>query len=479
MSLRSSKMVWVPSACFAAPLIALLSLASGCSAPTPAVEEAVKPTELNVQAPLTPKSDGEEAATEDTIDHVIASVDTQTVGEDAEEADENVGDEISHATTEKIPMEINAEVERWIDFFTVKDRERMQRFLERGERYRPMISAVLKEQGIPTEIYYQAMIESGFATHATSRAKAVGVWQFIKETGKRYGLRVDAYVDERRDPMRATIAASLYLKDLHNVFQSWYLAMASYNAGESRIMSAIMRAKTRDFWEMVKTRALPQETMAYIPKFLAATIIGHDPQKYGFDELSPEMMPTLVSVNVPSPVKLSDIAQVSGVPLESLKDYNPHLLRGVTPPGVSTYRVWIPKDQAEGADEWSTKLVGMRLKGLKQITSTADNAQPKYHRVVVGDTLVRVAGMYGIPASQIKKLNHLRSSRLTPGTKLTLWTAEPTSLSFKRYKVQRGDNLDNIARRFNVSVDEIKKINRLKRSKIYVGQVLKVGSQKG
>ena len=342
-----------------------------------------------------------------------------------------------------------------------------------------MISAVLKEQGIPTEIYYQAMIESGFATHATSRAKAVGVWQFIKETGKRYGLRVDAYVDERRDPMRATIAASLYLQDLHNVFQSWYLAMASYNAGESRIMSAIMRAKTRDFWEMVKTRALPEETMAYIPKFLAATIIGHDPQKYGFDELSPELMPTLVSVNVPSPVKLSDIAQVSGVPLESLKDYNPHLLRGVTPPGVSTYRVWIPKDQAEGADEWSTKLVGMRLKGLKQITSTADNAQPKYHRVVAGDTLVRVAGMYGIPASQIKKLNHLRSSRLTPGTKLTLWTAEPTSLSFKRYKVQRGDNLDNIARRFNVSVDEIKKINRLKRSKIYVGQVLKVGSQKG
>ena len=191
-------------------------------------------------------------------------------------------DEITDATAGKLPLEINQEVERWIDFFTVKDRERFQRFLERGEKYKPQIMAALREQGVPPEIYYQAMIESGFATSATSRAKAVGIWQFMRETGRRYGLRVDSYVDERRDPLRSTVAAALYMKDLYNVFHSWYLAVAAYNAGEGRIMNTIMRSKTRDFWEMARRKVLPNETMNYIPKFIAATMIGTDPQKYGF-----------------------------------------------------------------------------------------------------------------------------------------------------------------------------------------------------
>lgn len=457
--------------------VVMALLASGCASDQPAVQDPVAPTELNTQAPLNAKTEGDanEGVSEDAIDSAVASVSKQTAGG----GEISAGDEISHATTQSIPLEINAEVEKWIEYFTVKDRERMQRFLERGARYQAMISAVLKEQSIPTEIFYQAMIESGFSSHATSVASAVGIWQFMKGTGKRYGLRVDAYADERRDPMRATIAASLYMKDLYNVFQSWYLAMAAYNSGEGRILGAIMRSKTRDFWEMVKMRALPAETMAYIPKFLAATIIGHDPRKYGFDDLRPEMMPALVAVNVPSPVKLSDIAQVSGVPLESLKEYNPHLLRGVTPPGVSTYRIWVPKDQADRAEGWSPKLESSRIKGMKQITSVNDNAQPKVHRVVEGDTLPRIAGMYGISVAQLKKLNNLKSSRLYKGQRLTLWSPEPQSFSFKRYRVQRGDNLNTIAQRFGVSIDELKKINRLKRSKIYVGQVLKVGAKKG
>ncbi len=457
--------------------VVMALLASGCVGDEPAVQDPVAPTELNINASLNSKTEGDanEGVSEAAIDNAVASVSKQT----ADGREISPGDEISHATTEKIPLEINAEVERWIEYFTVRVRERMQRFLERGARYQTMISAVLKEQSIPTEIFYQAMIESGFSAHATSSASAVGIWQFMKGTGKRYGLRVDAYADERRDPMRATIAASLYMKDLYNVFQSWYLAMAAYNSGEGRILGAIMRSKTRDFWQMVKMRALPAETMAYIPKFLAATIIGHDPQKYGFDDLRPEMMPTLVAVNVPSPVRLADIAQVSGVPLESLKEYNPHLLRGVTPPGVGSYRIWVPKDQADDAAIWSVKLEASRIKGLKQITSVNENAQPKTHRVVPGDTLQHIAGMYGITVAQLKKLNNIQSNRLTAGQRLTLWSAEPQAFSFKRYKVQRGDNLNTIAHRFGVSIDELKKINRLKRTKIYVGQVLKVGSKKG
>lgn len=425
---------------------------------------------------------------EQQIDEAIASVDHRTSNEPTE-TDLEVGDEITNARSGQIPLELNDDVERWIEYFTVRDRERFQRFLERGEKYRPMITAVLKDQGIPTEIYYQAMIESGFATHAKSHASAVGIWQFIKGTGHRYGLRIDGYVDERRDPMRATIAAAIYMKDLYNVFQNWYLAMAAYNAGEGRIMGAIMRAKTRDFWEMVRGRALPAETMNYIPKFLAATIIGHNPRRYGMENFKPEIMPILTSVTVPSPLKLTDIAKVTGVSIETLKESNPHILRGITPPGAASYRLWVPKDQAsafEGADE---KLAELRLKGVRYVaeseSSSTGSSAVRLHTVRRGETLAGIAGRYGMTLAEIRRLNRMSSSRILVGTKLKVGKAPVTSASAqasaaaKNYRVKRGDNLDTIARRFGISTDELKRINRLKRNTIFVGQTLRVGQQKG
>lgn len=426
------------------------------------------------------------SGTEQQIDAVIASVD-QRVATTPTETDLEVGDEITNARTGQIPMELNDDVERWIEYFTVRDRERFQRFIERGEKYRPMITAVLKDQGIPTEIYYQAMIESGFATHAKSHASAVGIWQFIKGTGHRYGLRIDGYVDERRDPMRATIAAAIYMKDLYNVFQSWYLAMAAYNAGEGRIMGAIMRAKTRDFWEMVRGKALPAETMNYIPKFLAATIIGHNPRRYGIESITPEIMPVLTSVTVPSPLKLTDIAKVTGVSIETLKEANPHILRGVTPPGEATYRLWVPKDQAAAFEGNESRLAALRVHGLRNIadTSSPSGRGVTTHQVRRGDTLAGIAGRYGMTLSEIRRLNRMSSNRIMIGTRLKVTgkavssrAAAPAPVA-KSYKVKRGDNLDVIAKRFGLSVDELKRLNRLKRNTIFVGQTLHVGQQKG
>lgn len=426
------------------------------------------------EAPASAAADGEG---EQRIDAGLAAVENHDKNFD----EGDVGDEISHATTENIPIEINADVERWIEYFTVRDRERFQRFIERGEKYRPMITAVLRDQGVPSEIYYQAMIESGFSTAATSRASAVGVWQFIAATGRRYGLRIDSYVDERRDPMRSTVAAALYLKDLYNVFQSWYLAMAAYNAGEGRIMGAIMRSRTRDFWEMVRERALPPETMAYIPKFLAATIVGHDPRRYGIDELRPEVMPALVPVSVPSPVKLADVARLAGIPIEALRDHNPHLLRGVTPPGAATYRLWVPKDQAGLVEAQTEGLAALRITNLKAVAADGPASKTRTHVVARGETLAKVAARYKTTAADLKKLNHLKSTNLRAGMRLAVPESKPATAGadVRRYKVKRGDNLDTIARRFGLSTDELKRLNQLKRSRIQVGQVLKVGSAKG
>ena len=425
-----------------------------------------------------------EAAVEQPINSVNAAIEKNGIFSADSINRPTVPDEISDAAAGKLPLEMNQDVERWIDFFTVKDRERFQRFIERGEKYKPQIMATLREQGVPPEIYYQAMIESGFATSATSRAKAVGIWQFMRETGRRYGLRVDSYVDERRDPLRSTVAAALYMKDLYNVFHSWYLAVAAYNAGEGRIMNTIMRSKTRDFWEMARRRALPNETMNYIPKFIAATMIGTDPQKYGFEGLSPESMPQLVTVAVPSPVKLADIAALSGMPLNVLKDFNPNLLKGMTPPDSSTYRIWVPADEQNRVEGLHDRLLAMRIRGLKNVAKH-ELEHPAVHLVARGETLPRIASNYGLSVKRIRQLNGLQSSRLTPGMRLALVGrdefAQGTtgSISGQQYRVRSGDSLRSIARRFGVSIQDLKRMNGLRRNAVATGQMLKIRDLKG
>ena len=485
-----------------------------------------------LESVATPTVDGpekdEESSQEDGGDVEAAastgrSVDSETletkiVETDVNSAPASVGEEIS-ADSNQMPLEINEAVSRWIEYFTVRDPERFRRFLERGEQFRGMITAVLREQGVPTEVFYLAMIESGFATHARSHAKAVGIWQFMKGTAKRYGLRVDKYVDERRDPMRATAAAALYLKDLHNVFQNWYLAMAAYNAGEGRIVSAIMRAKTRDFWEIARLRALPRETMQYIPKFLAATTIGHNLRKYGIEEITPQARPAVTPVAVPSPVRLADIAKVSGVEVELLKKLNPHLLRGMTPPGVAHYRLWVPRELVGQVEGQQDKLAHLRLRGVTKLTGADGrpgnrhkrallaalggdpNDQLIFHKVARGDTLGKIAAKYGTSIRTLRKVNKIHSHRIAAGIRLIVGRKPPLDATkdagtdaiasplkrktseqkelVQRYRVQRGDSLDRIARRFNLRVHDLKRVNRLQKNRIYAGQVLRLPQDEG
>lgn len=371
-----------------------------------------------------------------------------------------------------IPMEMNDEVREWIHYFAKKDRERFQRFLDRGKRYQDVVENVLEENGLPAELYYLAMIESGYQTHAKSRASAVGVWQFIKGTGSRYGLRIDAYVDERRDPIRATEAAVRYLRDLYNVFGSWHLAMAGYNAGEYRVVRAVFGAKTRDFWELVRKKALPSETRNYIPKFLAAVEIGQNPRKYGFRTPKAEAYPDLVAISVPAHLKIKDIGTIAAVDDVEIAKYNPHLLRATVPPGKEMYEVWVPVPLAQHVQKAESRLASKAKQ--RSVASVAVVGKASEHKVRRGENLSLIANRYGTTASRLRRINGLKSNRIYPGMRLRLKTNVYSAGKTQYYTVRNGDSLGKIASRFKTTIAKLKKANGLRSTKIYRGTKLKV-----
>jgi len=222
--------------------------------------------------------------------HEMAEADADDHSIKKEVGDAEIDVELPESERDNIPYSRNFLLKKntkrmqfWVEYFTKKNRERFQRFINNGEEYRHHIESILVEQGLPKELYYVGLIESGYYLGAKSHASAVGPWQFIKGTGTRYGLRVTSEIDERRDLFKATKAAAMYFKDLHNVFSSWELALAAYNAGEYGIIRRIMKHGTRDFYELSRNKQLPSETINYVPKVLAAMHIINNAKKYGFD----------------------------------------------------------------------------------------------------------------------------------------------------------------------------------------------------
>ena len=216
--------------------------------------------------------------------------------------------------------------------------------LSRSGRYVPRMSSILEKEGLPQELAYLPLIESGFRTQAVSRAGAVGPWQFIRTTGQRYGLRIDQYVDERRDPVKSTHAAARYLKDLYDMFGNWHLSLAAYNTGEGHITRILGRGVADDFWQMSDRGYLYQETEDYVPQFLAALHIAEEPQAYGFDP--PDEAPVHYDlVTIKKSLSLATVAQLSGTSTDTIKELNPALHRGIVPP--QGYAVRLPKGTKE------------------------------------------------------------------------------------------------------------------------------------
>lgn len=308
-----------------------------------------------------------------------------------------------------IPIVINGRVEQFIHYFQTRIRHKFVIWLARSEKYIPSMKNLLKEYGLPEDLVYMALIESGFDPYAYSRAKAVGPWQFIYLTGKRYGLRMNWWVDERRDPEKSTIAAAKYLKDLYEMFACWYLAAAGYNAGEYKIINAIKRYKTEDFWKLTQQRYLKRETKDYVPLMIAAAVVAKDPEKYGFTDVEYQEPLQYEKVKVPELTDLSHIAKACGTSLEEIKDLNPEIRRGVTPPNEIDYEIKIPFGKKD--------LFLENFEALQPL----ERFQFKTHLVKKGETLKGIAKRYRVDLEPLLEINSLnKTSAVSKGMTLLI-----------------------------------------------------------
>jgi membrane-bound lytic murein transglycosylase D len=413
--------------------------------------------------------------------------------EDAPENVEGMGEEFFATASMEVEKGkggafsgITQPIDKFIRYFQTRGREKFELYLARSGKYVGMMQKILVRYGLPEDLVYVALIESGFSPKAYSVAKAAGPWQFISATGRRYGLRIDWWADERRDAEKSTHAAASYLRDLYGMFESWPLATAAYNAGEGKIQKAVTRYKSDDFSELIRHRYLNQETKDYVPKMLAALTIAKDPDKYGFGDVAYEAPLDLRTVTVPGGTDLTAVAGLLVVPVEAIRDWNPELRRFCTPPNRERYDLRLSVEAARIAEE---RMEEIRI-----------NAKVTFleHNVRRGETLQTLADRYRTTVPILKELNGLkkdslkRTARLVipvtglietetvPGTEIS-----PDQLAMANLRaeeggrgsrvkgmrrpdpadtvtVRKGDTLARIAKRHGVTTKELASTNGLK-----------------
>ena len=379
--------------------------------------------------------------------------------------------------TYDIPIVMNQRVRSIIEMFQLRRHDWFQEALDRSGYYAPMVHEVFAEEGVPQDLMYLAMVESAFKGRAVSRAGARGIWQFIRGTGRLYGLRQSFWVDDRFNAEKATRAAARHLKDLYDELGDWYLVMAAYNSGQRRVERAIRRTGSRDFWVHAQRRVLPRETRSYVPLIIAATVIAKNPEAYGFTPSSKTPIDYDV-VRLDHAVDLSTAADSAGVSLDDMKFLNPELRRWVTPLDSNDYPLRIPEGNAEA---FKTALAAI---------PEDERVRFGTHVVRRGDTLSRIANRYGTSIDALTAANNIRRrSLIHPGQVLTV-PVPPGSggqriRSVQRreviaengqdvYVVQRGDTLGDISTSFSMSLSELRALNEMasRATRIYPGQKL-------
>ncbi len=362
------------------------------------------------------------------------------------------------------PLVNNRQVEAYIDLFQTRQHKYFARWLARSGQYLPYIRSELAKAGLPRDLAYLAMIESGFNPKAYSRARAAGMWQFIASTGRNYGLRINSWVDERRDFEKSTQAAIRYLSNLHEEFDDWHLAVAAYNAGEGKIARGLSKYKVTSFWQLADKKYLQTETKRYVPKLIAAIRIAKQPEQYGFADVHYRDPVEYEYITVAARTDLAAIAVCAKTSVKELRRLNTELRRNQTPAQAGDYRLKIPAGTAT--------LVADNMKRLHPVIST----EFKTHTISKGDTLTAVCKKYGLSKTILLKANNLRSAKLSPGKRLRIPYRTTTYVLLKEgetlqshyaskggnmllHEIQQGETLSKISKQYNVPVDVIMRWN--------------------
>ena len=375
----------------------------------------------------------------------------------------------------EIPLDMNPHVEAELQRFTGSEKEFFQGAYRRSEKYRPHILEALKNAGLPEELSWLPLIESGYKVKALSRARALGLWQFIPSTGYKFGLKRNHFVDERIDFVKSTDAAIAYLKELHAIFGDWMTVLAAYNCGEGRVLQVIRSQNVNyldNFWDLYQR--LPSETARYVPRFLATLHMVKNAQQYGLDQLELEVPLQFEEVETSRQIHLKDISATSGIDLEELKQLNPELRYQLLPP--ESYRLKIPPQNKE------TILACLETVPVSQLPQQSYR-ETSWHRVRSGETLSAIARRYRMSVQDIMRANNLKRSdviRVGQSLRVSRPEIETASRTVKMHatggthKVGQGDSLYNIAKRYGTTVEQIKTANNLSSTLLSIGQNLKI-----
>jgi membrane-bound lytic murein transglycosylase D len=374
-----------------------------------------------------------------------------------------------------IPMVLNEDVQKEINLFNNGSRDFFIASYVRSGRYRPYIVEELKKAGLPEELSWLPLIESGFKTKALSKARALGLWQFIPSTGYKFGLKRNHHVDERLDPYKSTLAAIEYFKELHEIFGDWMTVLAAYNCGENRVLSIIREQNINyldDFWDLYQR--LPCETRRYVPQFLATLHLINNMGKYYMDDVVPDPPMEFDTVVVAKQTYLKNVADVINITEDQLVELNPELRHKLLPP--EEYSLKVPKGSQD-----------LLMANLNNISQTTEPVEPiadssSYHRVKSGETLSSIAEKYSITVSDLASINHIsKKKQIIKGSVLKIPqsgqpVAKPKEEKFITYNVRQGDSLFTLAKKFDTTARKIKEINKLKADSLKVGQTLKIAA---
>ncbi|MDR2628245.1 MAG: transglycosylase SLT domain-containing protein [Dysgonamonadaceae bacterium] len=406
-------------------------------------------------------------------------------------------------------MPYNEPVKRSILLYTEKRRKLIQYMLGLADYYFPSIEQILDENGLPLELKYLVIVESALNPTALSRVGASGLWQFMLPTGKIYGLEINSLVDERRDPIKSTHAACRYLKDMYALYGDWNLVIAAYNCGPGNVNKAIRRAKgQKDYWAIYNY--LPKETRSYVPLFIGATYVMNYYREHNICPVSTTMPLSTDTIHVNRLLHLDQVAQVLKMDIEQLRALNPEFKKDIIPGNYKPYALRLPTPQIYAFIEIEADIYAYNVDRYftdreyagPDAAALSGKVSKITHRVSKGESMLTIANNYGVTASQIKKWNGLRSSKVYPGRKLTLYVAggtyaaatadrtepvvrkpaektalprSPNGASYSKYKVKRGDTFYIIARKYpGIEARDLMRFNNIRNSTLKVGQIIKI-----